>query len=143
MPMKSPTRRRKITPKTTIKKEVMAAFDAGLTMKLSAIAKKSRSSIFVLTVGQFADIAARLNPPTDVWKSAKFRKFIFGVVKEIAHDASKNTKSGQISGKTLNQSAVRIMSKYKKCGASIKKGQVIFPDVRQGLVCSAFLDSQT
>jgi hypothetical protein len=132
-----------MTSPATIRKDVNAAFKQASTAQLSAAARKAWNEVVRLTITDFAWAASKLPKPTDVWTRPKFKKFILRVAAGIAKEASRKTKSGKISEKTINEAAVKVMLRWKaKCKTAIYNGRVIFPEIKHGQVCTFYLDNK-
>src|SRR4051812_48492780 len=96
-----------------IRRDVIREFKKYATGTLDKAARDTQSQIFDVTIGRFAKNWSRANP-VDVWTVPKFRSFILGQTRKIANEASKGAKNGVISAKTLNDAAVKVMTKAQK-----------------------------
>ena len=132
-----------MTSSATIHKDVNAAFKQASASQLSAAGKKAWTAAINMTVIDFAKAAAKLPTPDDVWKNAAFKKFILQVAADIGTEASKNTKKGDISATTVNAAARKLMLAWSaRCKTAIKNGRVYFPHVREGILCTGFLNTK-
>ena len=138
----------------TIRKDIRAEFKRSATAKLDKSARDAFGEVFKITIGNFAQAAARLKPSVDVWRRPRLRKFILVAVRQIAKEASRNASNGVITAAVLNQAAVKVMTRLHKgyCNLRIIKGRVedsrhghysdYSPGRSNGEVCTSFLANQ-
>lgn len=142
-----------MTSIATIRTDVTNETQDGLgAAKLDESGRIVFRSVFNITIGLFARAHGRKG--LDVWKSAKFRRFILVQAKMIGREAAKHAAGGIVNGPIYNRAALKVMRATNKgCHLTVKNGVIIdipkpgnlltLKRVRlDGDVCSLYLQAQ-